>query len=101
MKTNLKKETMFVDGNEFEYETGIEWLQVALSNGGTATFHWNVGNDREYDKKIISAIRRAGGTGCNTFRFDGFKYTDGYNGTYGVYINGSMSVHGRFSVERI
>jgi hypothetical protein len=84
------------------YKTGIEWLRVSISNGESATFHYDVENDQEYSRKLIAAIRRAGDSGCNMFWSDGCKNPDGYDGTYGRSVGiSSMSCHGRYSLTRI
>jgi hypothetical protein len=83
------------------YKTGIEWLAVSLNKHGTATFHYDVENENEYARELIAAIRRAGGR-CNMVWPDGCKNPDGYDGTYGVSVGpSSMTINGRYSLERI
>ena len=52
-----------------------------------------------YQKKLIAAIRRAGGR-CTGYYMDGCRQPDGYHGTYGMITDNGLSVDGRFSVEQ-
>jgi len=88
----------------FEEEIGVVYYRVSVSGRDSAEFHCNAGDDDEYDRKIVAAIKRAGGSG-NGVWMDGCKNPDGHDGHYGRFLDrklgGGFSVHGRFSVERI
>lgn len=90
--------------HEWSEESGIVCMRVELSKGDIAEFHYQAGDDEEYDRKLIAAIKRAGGSG-NGVWMDGCKNPDGNDGTYGRFLDrkmgGGFSVYGRFSVNRI
>ena len=94
----------------FEYTTehGTVWCRVESRNHDkSAEFSCVVDgevNREEYDKKLVSALRRIG-CRLNGVWMDGCKNPDGYDGHYGRFldrkIGGGFSVGGRFSVCRI
>jgi hypothetical protein len=88
---------------EYETETGIIWYEVATRHG-TARFSCEAGEDEEYNRKLVSALRRCG-CRLNGVWMDGCAQPDSCDGNYGYYIpqnrGGGFSVNGRFSIEKI
>ena len=98
------------ESHTYTNKSGLAYYQVTVSHrDGDRTAKFSAKYDEnqptdEYDRKLIAALKRAGGNG-NAVWMDGCKQPGSYNGTFGWSVpqnrGGGFSCNERFLVEMI